>query len=239
MPLKLYLYNEGFVRLCSEKYDYNHLNNSFSFITNIALNMRNKKHYKYPQNLTKIEDGNLWNLDTYQNYCEKNGLNYTKIYEIVKDIFIKMVFTIRKKTIEDINYNKLHMENSSSNFYHLIGFDIILDENLKPYLLEANRQCSFRDNNDAEKYYIYNIMADTLNLVGLRIINKQNNTIYNDISNDYFYTEIIEDSLCELERPRGGYNLIFPLKSNIEKYKKYYLDDIPKEDEELWKRLKE
>ena len=50
---------------------------------------------------------------------------------------------------------------------------------------------------------------------------------------------IIDDNLCELDRPRGGYKLIFPLKENIEKYQKYYLNDIPIEDLELWKYLKE
>ena len=39
--------------------------------------------------------------------------------------------------------------------------------NLKQYLLEANRRCSFKDNNSAEKYYTYNIVIDTLNIIGL------------------------------------------------------------------------
>ena len=45
--------------------------------------------------------------------------------------------------------------------------------------------------------------------------------------------------MCEFDRPRGGYKLIFPLKNNIEKYKKFYLNDIPQEDQQLWKKLKE
>ena len=50
---------------------------------------------------------------------------------------------------------------------------------------------------------------------------------------------MINDNLCEFDRPRGGYKLIFPLKENIGKFSKYYLDDIPKEDLELWKYIKE
>ena len=49
--------------------------------------------------------------------------------------------------------------------------------------------------------------------------------------------ENVEESLCELDRPRGGYKLIFPLKNNVEKYKKFYEDNIPEEDQELWKQL--
>jgi hypothetical protein len=146
------------------------------------------------------------------------------VFEEVKDIFIKMVFSVRKKLIEKI----ININLSFTNFYHLIGFDIILDNNLKPYLLEANRRGSMRDDNAAEIEYTHNIIVDTLNIIGLRPINKG--------FNDKNYEN--EDNICELERPRGMYNLIFPLKNNIEKYKKYYLNDIPFEDLELWKVLK-
>ena len=235
-PLKLYFYNEGLVRIASEIYDSEHLKSKYTLLTNLMINIKNKKKFIYPKNLTNMEVSNLWNLETFRNYCERKGINYNSLYEKVVDIFIKMMFSVRKKIIEEIDKYKLH----SSNFYHIIGFDIIFDENLKPYLLEANRRCGFRDDNDAEKYYTHNIIADTLNLVGLRLIDKKNNEIYN---NDNQYkdnlTELIDDSLCELERPRGGYSLIFPLRDNIQKYKKYYLGDIPKEDEELWNNLSE
>ena len=191
--------------------------------------MYNKKKFIYPKNITNIEDSHLWNLEALKNYLLKNGINYDKIYEEVKDIFIKMIFSVRKKIIKNIKQYKL----ANSNFYHLIGFDIILDENLKPYLLEANRKTGFRDDNDAEKNFTYNLIIDTINLVGLKNIQKNNIKKYTNIK------EIIEDNICELNRPRGGYNLIFPLKNNIEKYKSFYLNDIPKEDLKLWKYLKE
>ena len=35
--------------------------------------------------------------------------------------------------------------------------------------------------------------------------------------------ENVDNALCELERPRGIYELAFPLKNNIEKYKKFFL----------------
>jgi hypothetical protein len=222
-PLKLYIYDEGFVRLSSEKYDFNNFTDKLSFITNIHANKNNIK-YIYPKKHKDIERSNLWNLSILKNYYLKNNLNYNMVFEEVKDIFIKMVFSVRKKLIEKI----ININLSFTNFYHLIGFDIILDNNLKPYLLEANRRGSMRDDNAAEIEYTHNIIVDTLNIIGLRPINKG--------FNDKNYEN--EDNICELERPRGMYNLIFPLKNNIEKYKKYYLNDIPFEDLELWKVLK-
>jgi len=44
--------------------------------------------------------------------------------------------------------------------------------------------------------------------------------------------------LCELTRPRGDYELIFPLKNNIDTYKKYFANINTKENEIFWKKIK-
>lgn len=121
----------------------------------------------------------------------------------------------------------------------MIGIDIIVDENLKPYLLEANRRSSLRDDNSAEKKYTHNLIADTLNIIGIKVRKNNMRHKYSNRKMQNSLKNIIDDNLCELDRPRGGYKLIFPLKENIEKYQKYYLNDIPIEDLELWKYLKE
>ena len=232
-PLKLYLYNEGLVRLASEKYNFSvsDPHNKYSFLTNLFINKKNQKKFIYPKNMKNMEDSNLWNLDTFQKYCARNNINYEKLYSEVGDIFIKMMITVREKIIDNIEKTNLQY----SNFYHLIGFDIILDENLKPYLLETNRRCGFRNDNDAEKYYTYNIIADTLNIIGLRP--KDLNFVNENKNKEDLIKENVEESLCELDRPRGGYKLIFPLKDNVDKYKKFFGENISEEDQELWKRL--
>lgn len=226
-PMKLYLYKEGFVKISSVKYNLSNFNDKFSFITNVGFQKKSRK-YKYPKTKEEIKDSNLWNLSILKEYFSKNGLDYEKLYEEIKDIFIKMVFSIRKKLIENIEKNNL----KNSNFYQLIGFDILLDNNLKPILLDANEYCALHSDNAAE-YYIYNLMIDTLNLIGITNVETNNSHI---LSKEQFKKEL-EYNLCELEKPRGGYTLIFPLKNNIEKYKKFYLNDIPLEDIEFWKYL--
>ena len=236
-PLKIYLYNEGLVRIASEKYNFSLsiLQNEYAFLTNLYVNQKNKNKFIYPQNLSNQEDSNLWNLETFQKYCSRNNINYNKLISEVSDIFIKTMLSVREKIIKVIEKNKFY----HSNFYHLIGFDIILDENLKPYLLEMNKECGFRNNNDAEKYYTYNIVVDTLNIVGIKPKNlisfrKNQNKSYLLIEN---LLDNLEENIFELDRPRGGYKLIFPLKQNVEKYKKFFGENIPKEDEELWRKL--
>ena len=226
--MKLYIYNEGFVKISSVKYNFSNLENKFSFITNVGFQKKSDK-YKYPKTKEEIKDSNLWNLSILKEYYSKNGFDYDKLFEEVKDIFIKMVFSIRKKLIENIEKNNL----KNSNFYHLLGFDILLDNNLKPILLDVNEYGALHNDNAAENAYIYNLIIDTLNLIGITNIEENNDHI---TPKEEFKNEL-EYNLCELEKPRGGYKLIFPLKKNIEKYKKLYLNDIPSEDLEFWKYL--
>lgn len=62
----------------------------------------------------------------------RKNINFDKIYSEVSDIFIKLIISVKDKLINEILQNILE----NTNFYHLIGFDIILDENLRLYLLE-------------------------------------------------------------------------------------------------------
>ena len=232
-PLKLYLYNEGLVRLASEKHDISSCFSKkiFSFLTNLHINKENKKRFIYPQNITNLEDSNLWNLETFKKYCFRNNINYNNIFNEVSDIFIKSIISVKEKLTKYIEKNDFEI----TNFYHLIGFDVILDENYKPYLLELNRHCGFRNDNDAEKYFTFNIIVDTLNIIGIRP--KKTNNTKKLINKKDILKISLEESLCELDRPRGGYELIFPIKKKVEKYKKFFGKNIPEEDLELWNNL--
>ena len=80
-PLKLYLYNEGLVRLASEKYNFSITapHNKYVFLTNLFINQKNKKKFIYPKNMKDMEESNLWNLETFQKYCARNNINYLKL----------------------------------------------------------------------------------------------------------------------------------------------------------------
>ena len=54
------------------------MNNKFVYLTNIYINNK-KKIYIYPQNISDIENSNLWNLETFHKYCERKNIDYNKI----------------------------------------------------------------------------------------------------------------------------------------------------------------
>ena len=96
--------------------------------------------------------------------------------------------------------------------------------------METNTYPDLNAQNLRKKIVKRAVTTDALNIVGLNIgTHGINGEYYDDV---YKYNNIIEENvdnaLCELERPRGVYELAFPLKDNIQKYKKFFLNKVKK-----------
>ena len=85
-----------------------------------------------------------------------------------------------------------------------------------------------------------NLFVDTLNIVG--IVPFSHDDKVEILDNVFNYKNRVEEGVdygyCELSRPRGNFELIFPLKKNIDVYKKFFKIKIP-ENEKLWKKIKD
>ena len=86
-----------------------------------------------------------------------------------------------------------------------------------------------------------NLITDILNIIGI-VPFKHDETQETFDKDVYIYDdkaeEIVDDSLCEFGRPRGMFELIYPKKNNVNKYKKFY-QIIFDESQLLWDKLLE
>ena len=94
-----------------------------------------------------------------------------------------------------------------------------------------------RIHNDLDRPIKTNLFVDTLNIIGIspysRTENKSLNTIFKYKSTQ---EENIENAICELKRQKGDYELIFPLKTNINLYKKYFINNS-EENINFWNKI--
>ena len=236
-PLRIYLYKEGLLRFAAEKYnlDLNSLENKFAHITNTAINI-NHKLYKKPDNVTD-ESSNEWYLNTYRNYLRRNNIDVDAIFEKMKDLIIKIMISGEQRTRNITNKTKIN----DMNMFNLFGFDIIVDDKYIPYLLEVNTKPAMDIYNKYDIIVKSNLFVDTLNIVGMSPFSHEKK--YKSFDKDIKYKNDIQnrvdDALCELTRPRGDYELIFPLKNNIQNYKKFFFKDNCKENVLFWKEIME
>mmetsp|Transcript_30363 Transcript_30363/g.5491 ORF Transcript_30363/g.5491 Transcript_30363/m.5491 type:complete len:81 (+) Transcript_30363:180-422(+) len=58
--------------------------------------------------------------------------------------------------------------NIQKNCFDLLGFDVIIDANLKPWLLEVNLSPSLSADSSLDFHIKTNLISDTFNLVGIK-----------------------------------------------------------------------
>ena len=195
--------------------------------------MRNK-NFTHPQNFTD-ERGHLWSMAALKNYLERNRNNYNKVYNDIKDLVIKSILSA-----EYIFTKESRKKYYGKKVSTIIGYDILIDENLKPWLLEMNCICPDLSPHDIVDEVIKpEVIKNYLNIIGLVPFSHKNNKPLDDV---YEYKdkieEMVDDSLCEFERSDGDLERIFPLKDNVDYYKKFF-ESPGKENELLWEKLKD
>ena len=230
-PLKIYLYKEGMIRFATEEYtlDKNHLSEIFRHLTNVNINEKNKKDYKKAQN-ADTEEGSKWSLQVYQHYCKENNINYNNIRKQMADIAIKSLLSVIDQFTKRIKENGTQ----DRNHFKLLGFDFLLDDNMKVHLIEINDRPSVLMGDINDRKLKPQLIADCLNIAGIipyshdykdgfaPFDNKNDNEDINKYDEKERIKDIVNHSICELGRPRGRFELIFPLKENIHYYKKFF-----------------
>jgi hypothetical protein len=233
-PLKIYLFDDGLARFCSEEYDLNpeKMNDRYIHLTNYSIN---KTSLNFEQNdSVNDEFGEKWTLNTLKNYFKKNNLNFGKVWEKIKDIIVKIILSVTGMAIPLIK--NFHL--SSGNLFELYGVDILLDENLEPWLMEVNLNPSLNCDSQLDLKVKSKLLTDIFNIIGAIPFSHDGKFITMDKCNEYKdkAEEAVIESLCEFERPSGGFERLFPQKNNIEKYKKF-IENPEEENLELWKAM--
>lgn len=123
-PLRIYIHQDGLVRFGTEKYAGSMLHNKFAHLTNTSIN-RNGPSYSTDKE--RIGAGCKWSISQLRTYFQQCSIDDRLVWERIKHM---ISLTILMQTNAIPEYAKQSVE--------LYGFDIILDQKLKPWLLEVN-----------------------------------------------------------------------------------------------------
>ncbi|KAI3356017.1 hypothetical protein L3Q82_017287 [Scortum barcoo] len=168
-PLRIYIFSDGLVRFASCKYSSSMktLGNKFMHLTNYSVNKKNSEYQANSDD--KACQGHKWALKALWQYLGSKGVNTTLIWEKIKDIVIKTVIASEPYVNTLL---KMHLQTPYS-CHELFGFDIMLDEKLKPWILEVNISPSLHSNTALDVSVKGQMIRDLLNLAGFRIPQKE------------------------------------------------------------------
>ncbi|UYV61550.1 TTLL4 [Cordylochernes scorpioides] len=186
-PLRIYVYDDGLVRFASVKYSkaQHSLGDRFMHLTNYSIN---KRSASYTSNEDEtICQGHKWSLKALWGYLEKQGIDTKTLWSSLVDIIIKTIISCECHVWRLVKYNT----KSRYSCFELFGFDILLDKNLRPWLLEVNISPSLHSNSlldtnikvsSALSFTLTdliwrrcvqgNLVKDMLNIAGYQVPNK-------------------------------------------------------------------
>lgn len=196
-PLRIYIFSDGLVRFASCKYSSSMktLSNKFMHLTNYSVNKKNSEYQTNSDD--KACQGHKWALKALWQYLGSRGVNTTLIWEKIKDIVIKTVIA------SEPYVNSLLKMNVRTPYscHELFGFDIMLDENLKPWILEVNISPSLHSNTALDVSIKGQMIRDLLNLAGFRIPKRE------DVMASSSSASSSTSSLCGGNRERSKQDL--------------------------------
>ncbi|XP_025933777.1 tubulin polyglutamylase TTLL4 isoform X2 [Apteryx rowi] len=136
------------------------LSNKFMHLTNYSVNKKNTE-YKSNSDETACQ-GHKWALKALWTYLTQKGINSEAIWEKIKDIVIKTIIASEPYVNSLV---KMYVRRPYC-CHELFGFDIMLDENLKPWILEVNISPSLHSNSPLDVSIKGQMIRDLLNLAG-------------------------------------------------------------------------
>jgi tubulin polyglutamylase TTLL9 len=151
-PLTIYLYRTGFARFTHHRYDTEDISNTYVHLTNVAVQ---KNSDNYDERI-----GGKWELRTLKLYMiSKYGEErVNETFNQIQNVIIKSNQAVSKIIIND------------RHCFNLYGYDILIDANLKPWLLEVNASPSMTANTQADSELKIGLLDDVLTIIDVEKI---------------------------------------------------------------------
>ncbi|XP_046997906.1 polyglutamylase complex subunit TTLL1-like [Schistocerca americana] len=148
-PLKIYLFKRGFCRFCTVKYDTSiqEMDNVFVHLTNVSIQKHGTEY--------KEGHGGKWGVENLRLYLEgTRGAAVTQ--KLFDDISWLIVHSL--KAAVPVMVNDRHC-------FECYGYDIIIDKNLKPWLIEINASPSMTSTTIKDRILKTKLIDNILNVV--------------------------------------------------------------------------
>eukprot|EP00924_Labyrinthula_sp_SR-Ha-C_P008878 snap_masked-scaffold_2-processed-gene-5.23-mRNA-1 protein AED:0.23 eAED:0.23 QI:0/-1/0/1/-1/1/1/0/567 len=175
--LECFLYNEGLARFCTENFEASEAEdelNIFRHLTNYALSKQTAKFegdiYQYKMLLSKL-------FSKLEVFYEQTDIQ--ELWKEIKYIITKTLLSIQNSLENE--YIAWFGAKSKQDFscFEILGFDLLIDENLKPWLIEVNCSPSLHTETDIDQALKHGLISETIEKCGFSHVGNQPMKNYN------------------------------------------------------------
>ncbi|KAJ1521378.1 hypothetical protein ONE63_003053 [Megalurothrips usitatus] len=189
-PLRIYLYDDGLVRFASVKYseDPASLADRYMHLTNYSINKLSSQ-YTHNEDESACK-GHKWTIKSLWKYLEKYNVDMSALWERLVDLAVKTVIS------GESSINQLTRAHVNSRYccYEIFGLDVLLDQDLRPWLLEVNISPSLHSSSPLDLAVKGPMVRDLMNMAGHQIPCKLSPAQQEELFQQYNRTDL--PSLC-------------------------------------------
>lgn len=160
-PLRIYILNEGMIRFCTEDYQppkSSNLDEVFSHLTNFSLNKKNSA-FDFNENkkyMTAVFEE-----------LKNNGIDIERVQKEI-DRIIRLTLIAAQPFLASNYHIAVNANDGKSRCFEILGFDILLDSNAHPWLLEVNCMPSLANYSEFDMNLKTKVIMGTLKILDLK-----------------------------------------------------------------------
>ncbi|CDW79462.1 tubulin-tyrosine ligase family protein [Stylonychia lemnae] len=236
-PLRVFVYQEGLGRFATEEYvgpSNGNLDNLFMHLTNYAIN-KNSENFVFNEDQDDDSSGHKRSLTAVLDYIRENEpqCDVDKLWQDMQDIIAKTLISVQP-SLQHAYRSSQPEDLENSMCFEVLGFDIILDHKLRPYVLEVNHAASFATDSPLDKKIKLDLMKDTFSMLNLST--KRKKQLKKEKAENFNRRQMGEKGPSKIEKDLirkkkqaerdqfdmnhlGNYKLVYPVKA--QKFEQY------------------
>lgn len=174
-PLRVFLFNDGLVRMSTEKYQNPseaNISHMFMHLTNYSVN----KHNEYYEKGESVDSGSKRSIAFLNEYLRNKDRDVALLWKNISDMITKTLLVSLPHLVHAYRMCRpCAPSGSDSVCFEVLGFDVLLDRNLKPWLLEINRSPSFGTDEKIDWDIKSTLIENTIKLLNIKVSDKRRN----------------------------------------------------------------
>ena len=167
-PLRIYIFKEGLARLATDAYVppvNTNLTNFFMHLTNYAIN-KNSDNFVFNADADKADVGHKRSLTFVWRYVDEHGGDSKELQEKIRDCIVKTLCAVQPQ-LADSYRSCQPADDKNDKCFEILGFDVLLDHKLKPWLLEVNHSPSFTTDTPFDVKVKAELLSDTVRILNM------------------------------------------------------------------------
>ena len=168
-PLRIFLFDDGLARFCTERYEpprSSNLKTSYMHLTNYAVNKKNE-NFVFNEDADADGTGSKWTIHGLRQWMEDSNLDFGKMWGEIKDLIVKTVISAQPALAYNYRQALPAEQNDGYACFEILGIDVMMDRDLKPWLIEVNHSPSFTADTPLDLAVKEDLISDTIDLVGI------------------------------------------------------------------------